>query len=73
MCSIKIENFDIGEEHLRQVFEPYGPIKLLKMCRDPTTGVSNFGACDLIALYILFHRTTMALHLLNMKCRKRHR
>uniref|UniRef100_A0A914HWQ1 RRM domain-containing protein n=1 Tax=Globodera rostochiensis TaxID=31243 RepID=A0A914HWQ1_GLORO len=31
-------NFDIGEEHLRQVFAPYGPIKLINMCRDPSTG-----------------------------------
>lgn len=31
-------NFDIGEEHLRQAFCCYGPIKLVNMCRDPSTG-----------------------------------
>lgn len=35
-------NFDIGEEHLRQVFGPYGPVKLINMCRDPSTGVSKW-------------------------------
>jgi RNA recognition motif-containing protein len=47
-------NFDIGEEHLRQSFGPYGPIKLVNMCRDPSTGVRNFVACNLIFKFPTF-------------------
>nr|CAD2134839.1 unnamed protein product [Meloidogyne enterolobii] len=31
-------NFDIGEDHLRMNFSPFGPIKIVNMCRDPATG-----------------------------------
>ncbi|KAF7634397.1 RNP (RRM RNA binding domain) containing [Meloidogyne graminicola] len=31
-------NFDIGEDHLRMTFSPFGPIKIVNMCRDPGTG-----------------------------------